>query len=443
MLELVIEKRHNRVMDLSIAFGLFYILKAHKAKPVLHNYAGAYVIRYSPFNTEDVYVPPIPEEQIYFAYFLSGLNKKRMMDILYGTPDDKQESKLTVDGTFDAILKYYQTPVTERTVDILPPHARKNDWTSTIGTWYGAKGQRTSGNANTGYRAPLFERWLAELGFIHAATTVRVGEHDYLLWMAIPSQSGLKEIKRFEIYKTDPEKNEQSVINSLRAHSVEGAIIKRQLAIQKASTASNIIQQFEGVLYMKGWYNGNTCSTDRVTVAPFLPVKESTLNALELHFEPNPRDKKIDLQHALTHWLSTNSKQGFYDTVAVITKEDRWVDSSESEDYMNMAGIKGLYQNEGVHRLGKALNILLYNKRGYALSVDLMDVHTIEELMRTVTQLALEHDKLTKGHFALWQDSEYNAFLEAVDNEQYSARDIASAILLQSKTRRDHKETDA
>lgn len=443
MLELVIEKRHNPIMDLSIAIGLFSILKAHHARPVLHNYPGAYVIRYSPFDAENVFISPVPEDQVFFASFLFGPNKKRTFNILFGTADETEESKLTVDGTFEAILAYYQAPVTERSVDHIPKHASKKDWSSTIGTWYGAKGQRTSGNANTGYRAHLFERWLAELGFIHGVTTVKVSEDDYLLWMAIPSESGMKNIKRFPIFKNKGENDVKELVKYYRAHSVEGAIVKRQIDIQLKLAADNIKNQYDGILYMKGWSNGRTGSTDRVTVTPFIPAQESTLSALQMHFEPNPRDKKIDWQHALTHWLSTNSKQGFYDTVAVMTKENRWVDPSESEDYMSIAGIKALHHNEGIYRLGRTLGILLYNKRGYTLSVDLMDVHTKEELMHAVTQLALEHEKLTKGSFALWKDGEYNAFLEAVDNEQYSARDIASAILLQSKTRRDQKETDA
>lgn len=439
MPELVIEKHHNPVMDLSIAYGLFHILTDNDTKATLKNYPSAYVITYDHFDAEEAYLIPPDEEWVNFGRFLNRTHKRKMMENLYGT--ENKESLLLANNTLPSIIRYFETPIPDRTTDNIPDHARKNNWTGIIGTWYGGKGHRTAGNATTGYRAPLFERWLAELGFIHAVSFTSIKDNDFLLWVGIPSEVGTTDIRRFEDKNVNKETGEISRRQYLRSHSVEIALAQTQLGVQQKMQTSNIQNQYDGALYMRGWFNGNTGSPDWVNTLELYPFRENTVQAALIHMNATPRDKKIDFQHTLSTWLIERKQQSFYDAVAVIAKENRWVNPEESEDYLHMAGLTELHTNVGVVRIGRRLNELLFNKRGYTLTLDLMDVHTNEDLMRAVSNVSVEYDKLVKGRYPLWNKEEFDAFIETVDNPDYQGQDIASAILLLSKTRQEKKET--
>lgn len=440
MPELVIEKRHNPVMDLCIAYGLFYIVTVNKTRATLKNFPSAYVITYDTFDAAEADILPPIEDWVNFGPYLFKGRKQLMLDGLYGTKE--VESNLVKDNALEAIFEYYATPVPERSVKNIPKHAKKMDYTGMIGTWYGGKGHRTAGSATKGYRVPLFERWLAELGFVEGVSFTNIEDKDYLFWIGIPSEEGLTDTRMLERRVTDPETGEISRSQFIRSHSVEIALARTLLTVQHQVQTDNIEPEYEGALFMRGWFNGNTGSADRVDRMTFFPFDESTTQSCLLHLMASSRDPKVDFQHALSRWLLNRTPKGFYDTVAIMAKEDRWVSAQESEDYLQMAGMTELHTNEGVNRLGRRLNELLYNKRGHTVMLDLMDVKTKEDLMRTVSNLSIEYDKLNKGRYALWNKDELEAFIKEVDNPDLTGQDIASAILLLSKTRQEKKETD-
>lgn len=436
MTELVIEKRHNPVMDLCIAYGLYQLIASSKVDVKLQGYPSAYVITYDTFDVDDVDLF-LPDDFVNFGRFLNKERKEKMLQKILG--DDANESLLLVDGALESILDYYQMPVGERVMTGIPKHASKKDLTSIIGTWYGGKGHRTSGAATTGYRVHVFERLLAELGFVFAVSFTSINKEDYLFWVGVPSESGITELRLFDNKKIDKDTGEIKRNQFIAPHSVEIGLAQTHLNVQHKMQKANIQHEYDGALFMRGWFNGNTGSPDWVDHMAPHPFRESTLQAMLNHMSIHPRDKKVSFQHALSTWLVHQQPQGFYDTAAIIAKEDRWVGPEESEDILKMAGLSQLHTNIGVNRIGRRLNELLYNKRGYTVMLEFMDVDTKEDLMRALSNMAVEYDKLNKGRYPIWNQEEFEAFIKEVDNPDVSGQAIASAVLLLSKTKHEKK----
>ena len=432
MNELIIEKRHNEVMDLSIAYGLLHILNFNEIKATLHNYKSAFVIRHEEFDPNGVFL--FQQEEFNFGKFLNRSNQENLIKTLFDNPAENTNSELLQEGVFEGIINYYSTDISKREGLKLPNKLHGLTGVSIIGTWYGGKGQRSSSANSTGYRAIKFERFLAELGFITTASFLSIEGDDFLVWMAQPSQLGVSENKRFEQSYSDKETGEVKVLNFIRADNVESVITEQLLNIQYKIYSDNLVENYDGMLFLQGWNNGNTGSPDKVRLLDWYPFSDDTLIQTEQFLNPYSNDKKNELRYQLAKWLLTRTKQSFHEFVQVVAKDGRKINTKNREDYLYMANLGALHTNRGITVVGRRLNGLLFDKRGYTTLVDLMDVHSKPDLLNVVSEMSVVYNKATKGQFNMWSDEEYASFLEVINDETYTAKDIASAILLHSQT---------
>lgn len=430
--ELVIEKRHNEVMDLSIAYGLLHILNFNEIKASLHNYKGAFVIRHEDFNPNNMFL--FQQEEFDFGKFLNRGNQKKLVKKVFDDPVEDTRSELLNEGIFESIINYYSSDVNKREEQKFPNKIEKLTDVTIIGSWYGGKGQRSKSAHSVGYRTMKFERWLAELGFVTTASFLSIDGDDFLIWLAQPSEKGTKENRRFEQSYVDKETGEIKKLRFIRADNVESVIAEQLLNIQEKATSDNLLDEYDGVLFLQGWNNGNTGSPDKVRSLDWYPFSDNTLTQTKQFLQPYLNDKKIELRYQLAKWLLTRTKQSFYELVQVLAKDARKININNRKDYLYMAKLEKLHTNKGVAVIGKRLNGLLYDKKGYGVLVDFMDVHSKSELMNVVSKMSVIHNKATKGQFNIWNDEEYASFLKVVNDERFKAKDISSAILLHSQT---------
>lgn len=434
MNQLVVEKRHNPIMDLSIAYGLLYLLTFNEVKTKLTNHRNAYVITYEDFDIESISLYKLDQFDFNFGKFLNRKNKKKIIEVLFDDIETGERSKLLEEGHLEAIINYYSTDVNERITSELPKELKKTTNMTIIGSWYGGKGQRSNLATSIGYKTNQLERWLSELGFITTASFMSIDDDDFLLWMAIPSKIGVVENKLFEETTKDEESGEYKRRQFTRSDNVETVIAERLLYIQDRMAKLNIINNYDGALFMQGWNNGNTGSADKVKLLDWYPYTEETLEYTMNMLRPFSNDKKIELRYELSKWLLTRTQQSYHNFVQVLAKEGRKIYEIQREDYLIMANIKDLHTNIGIITIGKRLNGLLHEKRGFEVLVDLMDVHSKAQLMEVIGNMSIIHNKVTKGRFNLWNNEEHAEFLKVVNDEAFTAKDITSAILLHSQT---------
>lgn len=445
MYELIVEKKYNPIFNLSIAYGLLALLEDNVDSITLHNFKGAYVLRYdTEVDTEDLILMQTDrDEKTTFGKSMQKTQRNKLLKEFFGESGDGSDGVFSDSEYVDVVLRYYQTLDEKLLKDAKLTKPVKHSW---IGSPFSVKGQRSKDKSSQPQKIFGFERQLSQLGFIRACSFVKLtSEHDYsneidfLTWMPIPSEKGIEEIRAFDFYSSvDEETGELKIRNIAFDDSYLIANNNILLNVQQAMTISNIKDNYDGVYIIRANPAGQRPLNDKIAIYDWLPFSEEVIESIMRAKKAYSNDKKINYNLALSKWCLNRQVDDLSGLANVISKEERNVTEKETEEFLAMADLKDLHNNKGVNKLARRLYELSRDKKGYSITVELLDVSSKNRLMRVVSELSTAYDK-HRG-YALWDEEERQAFLDIVSNDEFSASDVSTAILLTSRTIPNKKE---
>lgn len=434
VLELIVWKENNDLFDLSIAYGLLSILEENFIYGKLKNHKSAFVVECEEFDIEDTefFVDRSSiDDNVEFGKMMNSTNKKIYLSQLFG--DENGEGKLLTTDLIRDSLSYYSQ---RKTIEDMDKNHVKDASHAFIGNPYSVKGQRKSVKSATGQKGPLFEVLLSKLGFIRATSFVSVNGEKFLTWLPLPSSEGIEEIRRFDFLP--PEPNEDGELKRKRYTSSKAITISLAqilLSTQYQMTIDNIKDGYDGLIVVETSDAGNSFMNGFNYILEWTTFSSSNLlkNRKILNIDSN-----ISINIPFSNWITSRREEYFSSYIKELNKENKSISYEESKESARMASIAELYNNEGVKILGRRLYQLQRNKKGYNVLNSMMSVTNQSELMSAVSLLSVEYNK--KQGYALWDEKQQEEFLNSLG--EFSGKEVASAILLHSATRKEVKKEE-
>lgn len=436
---LTIIKEDNVITELCIAYGLLSILNEFGIDVRLKNYKSAFVIElYEDVDYEELFIVPTDKEMdIKYATISSMVNKKNyelMVEKMFGKSDgffEKQENIVSIFNYYETLDESYLSNFEKIRMVY-------------VGSAYGAKGQR-------GYYGPnnpvVLEhvRWLATLGHFRATTYVEINKKRELTWLPIPSESGIKEVVRFDLYTYKDKENGLTMpLKNLTNDSLSVGLARTLLSIQEKMLQEQIFEEYEGVYMLTTTPGGQSPLNDKNKVFELVDLPFGTIEKLkEIVTDKN---RSFDVKEATGKLITERTIASFNNFSKNISKFEsnlgyKTLELTHTEEISHMFKQSDLFNSEGIRRTAQGLSMMMSKKKGYNIQVGLMNAVTPSQLIKTLQELSFIYSR-TIPTGTMLKNEDLLEVLELAESEEFGATQVANMILLLSNTYISNKKTE-
>lgn len=418
MATLKILKEENEVTELSIAYGLFYILRENDIECRLVNKEAAYIIEIDVDidYEEDLLFPGITKEKI--TNKNSTMNMSELEKILV-----KVNQYLGDSNYLGQIFKYYET----LDESILSKEHLSKDGALFIGTLTYTKGVRGYSVAGaSSLKIPLYKKIISFVGFIMSSSYFLIKDIVEINPILIPKDTGEFISAEFVSY-TDKETGE---IKNLRMISKKDpktiSLSRLYLLSLKKLALKTILEGYKAIWLIQVVPTANKPLNEKTIKLPVHKLSIEFIDELlkKVEYSSTDRDAKL----ALCDYLLNQDFESFSNMICTFSKSQTIMVDKYFEEMIKMRTEKerDIYSNESIRALGRGLNRLIRDKVGFSIQVNLLSCSNKQQLIEILRDLNLLYFRKYKSY--LLNDKSYIEILDLVEDTK-SLKIVRDSIL--------------
>lgn len=403
---LKIIKEENEVMELSIANGLFYILRENEIECRLINKESAYIIEiYKDIDyEEDLLFPEIIKEKI--TNKNSTMNGSELEKILI-----KINKYLNDPKYLGQIFKYYE----QLDESILDRELLSKDGALFIGTSTYTKGVRGYSVAGaSSLKIPLYKKLVSFVGFIMASSYFQIKDVVEVNPILIPKNTDEFIRAEFISYR-DKETGETKHLRMISKKDPKTISLSRLYLLSlKKLAEKTILEGYEGILLIQVVPTANKPLNEKTIKLPVHNLSIDFIDELLKKVEYSSTDRYAKL--ALCDYLLNQDFESFSNMICTFSKHQTIMLDKYFEEMISMRTEKErvIYSNESIRVLGRGLNRLIRDKAGFSIQVNLLSCSNKQQLIEILRDLNLLYFRKYKSY--LLNDKNYIEVLDLVED---------------------------
>lgn len=406
MTTLKIIKEENKVMELSIANGLFYILRENDIQCRLINKEAAYIIEiYEDIDyEEDLLFPEITKEKI--TNTNSTMNRSELEKILVKVNTYLNDSKY-----LGQIFKYYE----QLDESILDRELLSKDGALFIGTSTYTKGVRGYSSAGaSSLKVPLYKKLLSFIGFIMSTSYFRIKDIVEVNPILIPRNTDEFIRAEFISYQ-DKETGETKHLRMISKKDPKIISLSRlYLLTLKKLAEQTIAEGYESIWLIQVVPTANKPLNEKIIKLPVHNLSIDFIDELlkKVEYSSTDRDAKL----ALCDYLLNQNFEAFSNMICTFSKSNTIMLDKYFEEMISMRTEKEkeIYSNENIKVLGRGLNRLIRDKAGFSIQVNLLSCSNKQQLIEILRDLNLLYFRKYKSY--LLNDKNYLEVLDLIED---------------------------
>ncbi|MDU1540041.1 MAG: hypothetical protein E6902_10510 [Paeniclostridium sordellii] len=403
---LKILKEENEVMELSIANGLFYILRENDIECSLINKEAAYIIEINGYvdYEEDLLFPEMTKEKI--TNKNSTMNKSELEKILV-----KVNQYLNNPNYLGEIFKYYES----LDESMLSKDILSKDGALFIGTSTYTKGVRGYSVAGaSSLKIPLYKKLISFVGFLMAASYFSIKDVVEVNPILIPKNTDEFIRAEFISYR-DKETGDTRHLRMISKKDPKTISLSRLYLLSlKKLAQKTILEGYEGIWLIQVVPTANKPLNDKTIKLPVHNLSIEFIDELlkKVEYSSTDRDAKL----ALCDYLLNQDFESFSNMICAFSKSQTTMIDKYFEEMIGMRTEKEsyIYSNESIRVLGRGLNRLIRDKVGFSIQVNLLSCSNKQQLIEIIRDLNLLYFRKYKSY--LLNDKSYIEVLDLVED---------------------------
>ncbi len=415
--ELKVYHSSNEVEDICILNGLCKLLEMNDVDFKVEKLSDYYSLKHETFNYEEARYNPINEIECYTCNSSSNKSEK-LMSINGANEFFKNNVVLT--------FKYFSIHNDE----LLKKEKMKKDAGSICnGSFFNTKGVRASTSAKSLKIYPM-QRFAAFLGWVSSTNYIR--NDDVEINVVIIPKVADRIIRPYEYrYPPDKETNEIKVKTYCGKREKRSDII--MLAEIYANTATEYLlykkdndYEIEDILFMMLTKSGQKPLPNKCFQLPVYNWnRELYLKLVDILSRSYGN---YDVRDVTARFILKPSLVNFHKLIHVFSKKNQLLELRFKEDLVNMYNnkVQEIHNNVTVQKLGRALNLLIYNKRGFEILTRLYTVRTCESLAVRIREIEDSYIRLKSS--PILNKEEHTSLINLIDTNK-DAVICANAII--------------
>lgn len=364
-------------MELFIAYGLCRILKDNDITWTLTNNNSCFLIEVNKnFCYRDLILNPLEEQDLWNVN--SSLNNTERMKRLESVNQyfDSEEN-------MERIFSYYET------LDKQYLKGVKKERATYCGTVFYTKGVR-GGNAADSQNVTDFENKLSFLGFLNSATYCTT---DFEINAVLVPRKTSQLRMPFVFSTTDKETGETKKYTYLS--KTTKSIVNARIYLHSITKflSESVIEEYEKVLFMQMAPTANKPMADKTFYTPIIGMSIDLCEDLLAKLEwSNISD---DVKHAVADWVLHMNVNTFFYFLKMCSKKNVFIEKIKMEELIALQNqrVQEIFNSESVKLLGRGLNRLIREKRGYEIQVELLNCYNIQILTKIIRDINLLYYK--------------------------------------------------
>lgn len=382
MKRLKILKSENEIMELFIAYGLCHILRDNDLQWELVNKKSYFLIEVeNDFLPRDLVLNPLEEQDLWNVNSsLNRVEKARRLEAVNQYFDSEEN--------MERVFNYYET------LDEKYVKGTKKEGATYSGTVYYTKGVRGASSANS-QKIIDFQNQLSFLGFV-SVTTYCLTDYDVNA-VLIPRRTSQL---RLPFVFTGRDKETGEIKRHTYFSKTTKSIISARIYLQsvKEFQYESVIKDYEKVAFMQMAPTAKKPMADKVL---YIPVEDISIELCDdllkkLEFS-NISD---DVKYATAAWVLSMNEGNFFHYLKMCSKKNVLIEKDRLEELIALQNkrVQEIFNSESVKILGRGLNRLIRDKRGYEVQVALLNCHSIQVLTEIIRDINLLYYKNYKGY---------------------------------------------
>ncbi|MEI3892123.1 MULTISPECIES: hypothetical protein [unclassified Bacillus (in: firmicutes)] len=416
MKQLKILKVENPIQELCIAYGLLAILRQNDVSCKLSNKKACYLIEiYDEVDYVEFFLDDLPFEKV--NNLNSTINKSEIEKLLA-----KIQEFFECEQNLDNIFKYYET-LDESIISSY----KRDEGALYVGTCFYSKGLR-SYKAPKSERVYPFEKFLSFLGFHYASSYVRLSDEVEISWLLEPKE--IEDVLKIELFSyVDKETGEIKSLRKIRDDSKVVTLSRIYLEIIQYLKGEQISNNYDGLWVMQVVPTNNKPLMDKVKVFTILNLNEKSLE--ELLKKVTYSTVNRDCKYATASYVLNPDEDSLFKMIQQYVKRNETISENTAKELLKLNAFQDIYNAEVITKLGRGLNRLVRDKKGYSLQVSLMSCVHEEDLIEVLQEMSLLYNRNYKTY--LLNDENMNELMSLL-NDGVKLKTLSNLILLSSNT---------
>ena len=404
-------KTSNEIEDISVVYGLAYLLESSGFDFVIKQMKSKYIIE-SDFDIEDIEWHPLELEDL--NMFPSTTNKSnklagiRKMNDFFGR-----------EGVLVALFNYYNTLDKDY---LKKAKITSNPRVSSIGSQFytlGVRGRAKEDNANR----PIHIKKLSYLGF---AKSVSLIKNDNLEINSIMIPRYAEEIlKPFTFGYTDKEEGNYKTITMSGGTSETELLLN--VILETNMKYQYIRDDIEKIIIMTWTPAGNSPLANKTYDLKMKDWNLDTLYDLNRNLFRYRKDQMMLL--TIANFVMDSNYNNFGKLIEQYAINNSMLQENHKKGMIGEMDktIQNIYNNESIQKLGKGLNTLIYRQKGgYDSYSKLLSVANTSDLQLAILTLGQEYSKAYK--YSLITQEELLGVI-GLSNSSTLSKVVANAII--------------
>lgn len=448
-------KHENSIMELSITNGLIFILKENDVPFELESLDGAYLIHISDdLDFNDLVLPEIDIDRLVKSSN-SSFNKtenekfyKNFIDLLLG--QDNENLALTF-KYFETLDEEYlnqgekKAYLTDTDKEIL---IGLNTTTTAkmIGTRTYSRGiRKLSTPSPSQVNEKCINVVLSVLGFLISSNYLRIGDDLEINMMYKPKKTDDLIVPKFKSF-LDKETGEYKDLTMIKGVPKNIGLAELYLLSIQKLNIDFIKDSYDGVCISTVKPSGNKPMADKSINLPILNVSdkflEKFINLLTW------KDVDFDVKFSIADYFLSQDLESFFNLIHVIGKSKKTVIRKNIlMELINLQieKVQYIYRLDSIKKLGRGLNRLISDGKGYSIQVDLLNCSEIDKLSKIIQDITLLYTRSYKSPrnvgYKLINSKELMEILLSMNCVQ-DVKTVASALITYSSIYVEKKEKE-
>lgn len=404
-------------MELSIANALFFILQENGVECRLINKPSLYLIEIlEEVEYLDLFLPQIEADNI------DNINKSMNFTELKGMVA-KIEEYLSNQEYMAQIFSYFET----LDENVLSKELKEKEGALFVGTYTYTKGVRGYGRSGgCSLSIPIYIKLLSFLGFVKSTNYFNIKDVVEVNGLLIPEETDVLLRPEYITY-VDKEAGE---IKHLRLISKKEpktlSLARLYLLSLKKLAEGTVAKNYKAIWLMQVSPTGNKPLNDKLLKLPVHKLSIDFIKELLMKIEYSNVDREAKL--ALSEYLLNQNFESFSNMIKVFSKTNIIMHEKHLKELIGLQidKVQEIYKSETLKKLGRGLNRLIRDKKGYSIQVELLNCTGVLSLANSVMDLTTLYLRNYKSY--LINDEELGTLIGQVQDIK-SVKAITTTIL--------------
>ncbi len=417
MRTLKVFKTENEIMELSIANALFFILQENGVECKLINKPSLYIIEiFDEVKYSDLLLPEIEAENIDNTNSSMNFSELKVMT-------GKLEKYLSNEEYMAQIFNYFET----LDESILSKELRKKEGALFIGTYTYTKGVRGYGKlGGSSLAIPVYIKLLCFLGFIKSTNYFKIKDVVEINGILIPEKTDVLLRPEYITY-VDKETGEVKHLRFISKKDPKTLSLARLYLLGlKKLTEYTIAKNYRAIWLMQVSPTGNKPLNDKMLKLPVHDLSIDFIKDLLMKIEYSNVDR--DAKLALSDYLLTQNFENYSKMIKTFSKTGVIMQRKYLEELIELQidKVKEIYKDETAKKLGRGLNRLIRDKKGYSIQIGLLNCTEVKSLINIIKDLTTLYFRNYKSYVI--NDNDLAELINKVDDIK-SVKIIADTII--------------